>query len=195
MLLTPRMAYQRGVFGEGLFFCGPAGAIFRAEVFRQLGDGFPDERRRIRSSVLDARVQDRQRAAGVAADLSAYWLHPAQEFQSAKGPSGIRARAGLVWRALHETDCPLILDEREQAKRNRAYHTCRQADAQGPPPRPLGVRLEQHSGTRTWDRPTGCDTSGGLGATQSPALRSALTANSSFRAGPNSDRRMADKIA
>ncbi len=34
MLLTPRMAYQREFFGEGLFMCGPAGALFRAEVFR-----------------------------------------------------------------------------------------------------------------------------------------------------------------
>ena len=41
MLLTPRLAYQREFLGQGLFMCGPAGALIRTDVFRSLG-GFPE---------------------------------------------------------------------------------------------------------------------------------------------------------
>src|SRR5438128_1106653 len=41
MLLTPRLAYQREFLGQGLFMCGPAGALIRTDVFRALG-GFPE---------------------------------------------------------------------------------------------------------------------------------------------------------
>ena len=85
MLLTPRMAYQREFFGEGLFFCGPAGALFRAEVFRQLG-GFPDEG--VASDHLFwMRACKTVNVLLMPADLFWYRLHPAQEFQSAKGQS------------------------------------------------------------------------------------------------------------
>ena len=40
MLLTPRLAYEREFLGAGLFQQGPASALFRAGVFRELG-GFP----------------------------------------------------------------------------------------------------------------------------------------------------------
>ncbi len=40
MLLTPRLAYEREFLGSGLFHLGPASAMFRADVFRELG-GFP----------------------------------------------------------------------------------------------------------------------------------------------------------
>ena len=41
MLLTPRQSYQREFLGFGLFMCGPAAALFRTDVFRDLG-GFED---------------------------------------------------------------------------------------------------------------------------------------------------------
>ena len=50
MLLTPRQSYQREFLGFGLFMCGPAAALFRTDVFRDLG-GFEDYgTRRTRSS-------------------------------------------------------------------------------------------------------------------------------------------------
>jgi glycosyltransferase involved in cell wall biosynthesis len=123
MLLTPRMAYQREFFGEGLFFCGPAGAIFRADVFRELG-GFIDEG--VASDHLFwMRACKTISVLLMPADLFWYRLHPAQEFQSAKGREEYARVPGLVWRALHAPDCPLTPEEREQAKRNRAYHTAR----------------------------------------------------------------------
>jgi hypothetical protein len=119
MLLTPRMAYQREFFGEGIFFCGPAGALFRADVFRTLG-GFPDEG--VASDHLFwMRACKTTSVLLLPADLFWYRLHPAQEFQSAKGRQEYARVPGLVWRALQEPDCPLTPDEREQAKRNRAF--------------------------------------------------------------------------
>ena len=123
MLLTPRMAYQREFFGEGLFFCGPAGALFRSAVFRELG-GFADEG--VASDHLFwMRACKAVSVLLMPADLFWYRLHPAQEFQSAKGQLEYARVPGLVWRALHDADCPLTPEEREQAKRNRAYHVAR----------------------------------------------------------------------
>jgi glycosyltransferase involved in cell wall biosynthesis len=123
MLLTPRMAYQREFFGEGLFFCGPAGALFRADVFRGLG-GFSDEG--VASDHLFwMRACKTTNVLLVPADLFWYRLHPAQEFQSAKGQREYARVAGLVWRALQDPDCPLTSGEREQARRNRAFHLAR----------------------------------------------------------------------
>jgi hypothetical protein len=123
MLLTPRMAYQREFFGEGLFFCGPSGALFRSEVFRALG-GFPDEG--VASDHLFwMRACKTVNVLLMPADLFWYRLHPAQEFQSAKGQQEYARVPGLVWRELQASDCPLTPEEREQAKRNRAYHVAR----------------------------------------------------------------------
>jgi glycosyltransferase involved in cell wall biosynthesis len=123
MLLTPRMAYQREFFGEGLFFCGPAGALFRSDVFRALG-GFADEG--VASDHLFwMRACKTSNVLLMPADLFWYRLHPAQEFQSAKGRQEYARVPGLVWRALQEPDCPLTPEERQQAKRNRAYHLAR----------------------------------------------------------------------
>jgi len=123
MLLTPRMAYQREFFGEGLFFCGPSGALFRSDVFRALG-GFPDEG--VASDHLFwMRACKTVNVLLMPADLFWYRLHPAQEFQSAKGQQEYARVPGLVWRELQASDCPLTPEEREQAKRNRAYHVAR----------------------------------------------------------------------
>jgi glycosyltransferase involved in cell wall biosynthesis len=123
MLLTPRMAYQREFFGEGLFFCGPSGALFRAEAFRDLG-GF-GEGGVASDHLFWMRACKTTNILLIPADLFWYRLHPAQEFQSAKGQSEYARVPGLVWRALQAPDCPLTPEEREQAKRNRAYHVAR----------------------------------------------------------------------
>jgi glycosyltransferase involved in cell wall biosynthesis len=123
MLLTPRMAYQREFFGQGLFFCGPSGALFRAEVFRKLGsfvdEGAPSDH------LFWMRACTSVSVLLMPADLFWYRLHPSQEFQSAKAQREYARVAGLAWRALHAPECPLTPEEREQAKRNRAYHVAK----------------------------------------------------------------------
>lgn len=120
MLLTPRMAYQREYFGDGMFSSGPAGAIFRTETFRRLG-GFEDVG--VPSDTLFwIRACTTEHVLLLPADLFWYRLHPAQEFQSAEAQRDYAKLAGWFWRALDAPDCPLSPDERAQAKRNRAYH-------------------------------------------------------------------------
>jgi glycosyltransferase involved in cell wall biosynthesis len=123
MLLTPRMAYQREYFGEGLFLCGPAGAIFRAEAFRELGgwidEGAPSD------YYFWLRACTRVSVLLLPADLFWYRMHPSQEFQSEKAQIEYAHAAGVGWRALDAPECPLTAEEREQAKRNRAYHLAR----------------------------------------------------------------------
>jgi glycosyl transferase family 2 len=120
MLLTPRMAYQREFFGEGLFMCGPAGALFRTETFRRLG-GFVDV-----GAPSDLYFWLRACAVEnvllLPADLFWYRLHPSQEMQSDAGRRQYARATGWMWDALHAPECPLTAEERQQAKRNRAYH-------------------------------------------------------------------------
>ena len=123
MVLTPRMAYQREFFGVGLFMCGPAGALFRADAFRRLGgfvdQGVPSD------SLFWLRACATEHVVLFPADLFWYRMHPSQEFQSAKGQREYARVAGVFWRALDAPECPLTPEEREQAKRNRAYHLAR----------------------------------------------------------------------
>jgi hypothetical protein len=120
MLLTPRMAYQREYFGGGLFMCGPAGAIFRTDAFRRLG-GFVDVG--VPSDLIFwIRACRTEHVLLLPADLFWYRVHPAQEMQSATGRRQYARAAGWMWEALDAPECPLTAVEREQAKRNRAYH-------------------------------------------------------------------------
>ena len=120
MLLTPRMAYQREYFGTGLFMCGPSGAIFRAEVFRELG-GFVD-RGAPSDYLFWLRACARVSVVLLPADLFWYRMHSTQEFQSDKAQGEYALAAAEAWRALDAPECPLTPEEREQAKRNRTYH-------------------------------------------------------------------------
>jgi glycosyltransferase involved in cell wall biosynthesis len=120
MLLTPRQAFQREFFGAGLFMCGPPGAIFRTDVFRELG-GFVDHG--VPSDHLFwLRACARVNVLLLPADLFWYRMHPSQEFQSARAQLEYAQVFGASWRALDAPDCPLTPEEREQAKRNRVYH-------------------------------------------------------------------------
>ena len=92
MLLTPRMAYQREFLGEGLFSCGPSGALFKSEVFRRLG-GFSNEG--VASDHLFwMRACKTENVLLLPADLFWYRLHPQQEFQSARVSSSTRGFPG-----------------------------------------------------------------------------------------------------
>jgi len=120
MLLSPRMAYQREFFGDGLFQSGPAGAIFRTEVFRQL-NGFVDEGA-ASDHLFWMRACTAVNVLLLPADLFWYRVHPAQELQSPRAQRQYAKVPGWVWRALDAPECPLTAAEREQAKRNRAFH-------------------------------------------------------------------------
>jgi hypothetical protein len=120
MLSTPRMSYQREFFGAGLFMCGPSGAIFRTEVFRELG-GFVDHGAPS-DHLFWLRACARVNVLLLPADLFWYRLHPSQEFQSARAQREYARVFGASWQALGAPDCPLTPEEREQAKRNRVYH-------------------------------------------------------------------------
>ena len=120
MLLTPRMAYQREFLGEGLFMCGPAGALFRTDVFRDLG-GFIDQGA-ASDHLFWMRACTKVNVLLLPADLFWYRLHQGQEYQSPRAQRDYARVAGLVWRALDSPECPLTQEEREQAKRNRAFH-------------------------------------------------------------------------
>ena len=120
MLLTPRMAYQREYFGSGLFMCGPAGAIFRADVFRDLG-GF-DDRGAPSDYLFWVKACARVNLILLPADLFWYRTHPDQEFLSPVAQAAYAEAFAEGWRALDRPDCPLTPEERERAKRNRTYH-------------------------------------------------------------------------
>ena len=119
MLLTPHMAYQREFLGQGLFMCGPSGALFRTVTFRALG-GFPD--RGVHSDSLFWLA-----ACAVVpvvllpADLFWYRVHSGQEVQRPRALYDEFPVFKAFWDALGNGACPLTADEREQAKRNLAY--------------------------------------------------------------------------
>lgn len=127
MVLPPRECYRREFLGRGMFFCGPASALFKTASFRFVG-GFEDH-----GAASDYRFWLRVcRTLTVAlapADLFWYRIHPDQEYWSpAAAESYARAHAA-GWRALFVPDNPLSPEEKEQARRNHAFslakHTAR----------------------------------------------------------------------
>ena len=122
MLLTPRMAYQREFFGDGTVHVRacrrdlPHGVVPRARWVR-------------RSSALPSDMLFWMRACTtmnvllLPADLFWYRVHRTQAVPERAGAARLRA-ARPAWSggALDAPECPLTPDEREQAKRNRAYH-------------------------------------------------------------------------
>ncbi len=119
MFLTPHACYQREFLGPGMFFCGPAGAIFRREVFHELG-GFVDQG--VGSDHLFwLRACARVNVLLVPGDLFWYRVHPQQEFHSRKAAADYAIVHGEVWRMLHGQACPLRGAELEQAKRNAVW--------------------------------------------------------------------------
>lgn len=125
MLLTPQLAYQREFLGSGLFYCGPACALFRTEFLRSIG-GFPPA-----GSAADYVFWAKACAIGnvllVPGDLFYYRVHAGQEIANARHVVDSARARRAVWEALNSPDCPLRGDELEQAKRNFVYGILRHA--------------------------------------------------------------------
>ena len=124
MLLTPRLAYQREFLGQGLFMCGPAGALIRTDVFRSLG-GFP-ERGAASDYVFWLKACASVGVLLVPADLFWYRIHPGQEIQNPVAAREYALVPGEAWRALGAPSCPLSSAEREQARKNLVYTVAKQ---------------------------------------------------------------------
>lgn len=127
MLLTPRQCYAREFLGFGMFMCGPACALFRAEVFRDVG-GFPDEG--VHSDHLFwLQACARHHVLLLPADLFWYRTHAGQEFLSDRASREYARVPGRVWAALADEGCPLDGADLEQARRNHVWgvfkHTVR----------------------------------------------------------------------
>lgn len=115
MLLTPRLAYRREYLGGGLFHCGTSGAVFRTEVFRELG-GFPE--RGVPSDFyfwLSACMTTS--VLLVPGDLMWYRIHSDQELTSEGAAVSYASASGTAWTALTSSECPLDGDELALAKR------------------------------------------------------------------------------
>lgn len=123
MLSTPRMSYQREFLGQGMFYCGPSGALFRTDFLKQLG-GFPD-----RGVASDYCFWLKACAVTpvvlMPADLLWYRMHPAQELQSARAARDYAVAQGESWRALLSAECPLEGDELSRAKRSCVFRLLR----------------------------------------------------------------------
>lgn len=116
MLLTPALAYEREFLGGGLFHLGPSAALFRADVFRDLG-GFRDEG--VASDYLFwLRACAAVNVLLVPADLYYYRIHAGQELASDASSLAYARATSLAWRMLNAPECPLTGCALAQAKRN-----------------------------------------------------------------------------
>lgn len=119
MLLTPTLAYEREYLGSGLFHLGPAAAMFRADVFRDLG-GFP-----LAGAPSDfvfwVTACSKVNVLLVPGDLFYYRIHPAQELTAPRSELEYARATGHAWRMLNSPECPLTGETLEQAKRNFAF--------------------------------------------------------------------------
>jgi hypothetical protein len=125
MLLTPALAYEREYLGSGLFHLGPASAMFRTEIFRELG-GFPVAG--VASDYLFwLEACTRVNVLLVPGNLFHYRVHAGQEVSSPKSDLQYAKAMGAAWAALHSADCPLRGAALEQARRNFVYTVVRGA--------------------------------------------------------------------
>ncbi len=123
MLLTPRLAYEREFLGAGLFQQGPASALFRAGVFRELG-GFP---------AIDyagdylfwLRACQTANVLLVPGDLFYYRVHSGQELAKGASIAAYARSAAEAWRVLNSPECPLSGQALERSKRNFVFTQAR----------------------------------------------------------------------
>jgi glycosyltransferase involved in cell wall biosynthesis len=119
MLLSPKLAYEREFLGAGLFHLGPGAAMFRTDVFRDLG-GFPLAG--VPSDYLFwiaacAKVN----VLLVPGDLFFYRIHAGQELARPENDLLYAQAAAAAWRMLNSPECPLTGDLLERAKRTFAF--------------------------------------------------------------------------
>jgi hypothetical protein len=115
MLLTPRLCYQREFLGQGMFHGGPACGIFRRAEFLQLG-GFPN-RGVLSDNIFWLHACARVNVLTLPGDLFWYRIHPGQEAQSSVAAEEYTWGTAEEWKALASTECPLMPDEREKARK------------------------------------------------------------------------------
>ena len=125
MLSTPRESYRREFLGHGLFMCGPAGALFRAEALRALG-GFEDHGAPS-DTIFWMRACAKFPVLLFPGDLFFYREHPGQELQSSGVAQQYATVSAHAWRALASPDCPLDAAEVERARKNVAFSTAKTA--------------------------------------------------------------------
>jgi len=125
MLLNPHESYQREFLGFGLFMCGPGGAIFRTDVFRELGGfvdyGAPSD------TIFWIRACARYPVLLLPGDLFYYREHSGQIFQEAGVARQYASVPRHLWEALSSSECPLDDDERDLARRNVAFSVAKAA--------------------------------------------------------------------
>jgi glycosyltransferase involved in cell wall biosynthesis len=124
MLSTPRMSYQREFLGRGMFMCGPSCALFRREPFLR-AKGFPTSGPHS-DFLFWLRFCRTESALLMPADLFWYRIHSGQHLQGTDAAWDSVPLARAAWEALNASDCPLIGEEREQAKRNQAFNVVKQ---------------------------------------------------------------------
>jgi hypothetical protein len=119
MLLTPRLAYEREFLGSGLFHLGPAAAMFRADVFRELGGfplaGVPSD------YVFWVTACSKVNVVLVPADLFYYRIHAGQEMVAPHSELQYAQATSHAWRMLNSSECPLTGVALHRARRNFAF--------------------------------------------------------------------------
>ena len=120
MLLTPRLAYQREYLGLGMFFVGPACALFRTENFRRLG-GFP-ELGPHSDGAFWLKACKTENVLLTPGNLFWYRVHAGQHLQTPGAALDRAVAASRSWEALNSPECPLEIGDLELAKRNYAWH-------------------------------------------------------------------------
>ena len=124
MLSTPRMSYQREFLGFGLFMCGPSCALFRTDVFQEVGGfddiGVPSD------YTFWLKACARYPVLLLPADLFWYRRHAGQELQSGVAARQYAEVPGHAWAALGAPACPLDGAELRRARCNHAFSTAKQ---------------------------------------------------------------------
>jgi glycosyltransferase involved in cell wall biosynthesis len=118
MLLTPRLAFAREYLGFGLFQVGPSCALFRRQMFFDLGR-FPEAG--VHSDRLFwLRACAKVNVLLVCGDLFWYRVHAGQELQTERAERDRARIDSHFWYVLDDPACPLDPSEREAARRNLA---------------------------------------------------------------------------
>jgi glycosyltransferase involved in cell wall biosynthesis len=125
MLLTPKLAFEREYLGSGLFQLGPAAALFRTDVFRELG-GFPDEG--VASDYLFwLAACVKVNVLLVPADLFYYRVHAGQEYARPDNVLPYAHARSVAWKILNSPECPLDRAVLDRAKSNFLWSATRDA--------------------------------------------------------------------
>lgn len=116
MLLTPELAFEREFLGIGLFNGGPANALFRTDVFREM-QGFEDIGAGS-DHLFWMRACSRHSVLLTYTDLFFYRVHQGQEISSVAARRSYAKLHGLVWQFLQSPAVPISGAMLTRAKMN-----------------------------------------------------------------------------